>query len=257
LHGHVGFAWGARRELLEQVPLYDKALIGGADHIIAHAAVGEVKHKCIINAFVDNIDEIIDWSKKFYNVARGKVGYVAGDLYHIWHGDINKREYLKRIKDFTPETKSIDKKDKNGLYITHKEDHKYIKNYFRQREVSKSGVYFDDDGFLESMAIGYLTDSTFAGTLLGGNLPGAMIGDMLNDSDEAPAVPNAPLYEAPIYNEVPAVPPPPVSMPPLPVPMPLHIPEHGMEPAPMPYQVPDHEIEPIPMPREVEPDNFS
>jgi hypothetical protein len=156
---------------------------------------------------------------------------VVGDLYHIWHGDINKREYLKRIKDFTPETKNIVKKDKNGLYVTHKEDHKYIKNYFRQREVSESGVYYEDDGFLESMAIGYLTDSTFVGTLLGGNLPGAMIGDMLNDSDE-----------------VPAVPPPPPSMP-LPVPMPIQIPEHVVSPMAEP--------ELLPMPREVEPDNFS
>lgn len=27
-HGHVGFAWGAKREILDRVPLYDKALIG-------------------------------------------------------------------------------------------------------------------------------------------------------------------------------------------------------------------------------------
>jgi hypothetical protein len=33
-HGHVGFAWGARREVLDNCPLYDKALIGGADHIL-------------------------------------------------------------------------------------------------------------------------------------------------------------------------------------------------------------------------------
>jgi len=239
LHGHVGFAWGARREILDRVPLYDKALIGGADHIIAHAAVGEVKHKCIMNAFADNIEEIVDWSREFYLAVQGKVGYAPGDLYHIWHGDIDKREYLKRIKDFTPETKNINMKDKNGLYVTHKEDHKYIKNYFRKREVSESGTYYEDDGFLESMALGYMTDSTMMGTLLGGNLPGAMIGDMLNNADE---VDEAPAVTP--YNEVPAVPPPP-PMPPIPVPMPIQIPETVQE------------AELLPMPREVEPDNFS
>ena len=38
IHGHTGFAWGARREVLDQVPLFDRAIVGTADHIIAHAS---------------------------------------------------------------------------------------------------------------------------------------------------------------------------------------------------------------------------
>lgn len=41
----------------------------------------------------------------------------------------------------------------------------------------------DDDGFLTSMAIASLTDSTLLGAAVGGNVAGALIGDMLNDSD--------------------------------------------------------------------------
>jgi hypothetical protein len=41
----------------------------------------------------------------------------------------------------------------------------------------------ENDGFLESMLIAYLTDSTMMGTVFGGNITGALIGDMLNDSD--------------------------------------------------------------------------
>ncbi len=58
IHGHVGFAWGARREVLDKVPLFDKALIGGADHIIAHAGAGHINHSCIAKTFTDNIDEV-------------------------------------------------------------------------------------------------------------------------------------------------------------------------------------------------------
>jgi hypothetical protein len=177
-HGHVGFAWAAKREILEAVPLYDKALIGGADHIIAHAAAGQIAHSCITKSFTDNLEEVNDWSRKFYEVAKGNIGYVKGELYHIWHGDIDKRQYLKRIQDFTAKTKQIVHKDKNGLYITNKVDDKYMKDYFRHREVCS-----EDDGFLTSMALGYMTDSTLLGTALGGNVMGAMIGDMLNDSD--------------------------------------------------------------------------
>lgn len=186
-HGHVGFAWGAQREVLDAVPLYDRALIGGADHIIAHASVGQIGHSCLMKSFTENIDEVNEWCKKFNDMVQGKVGFVSGELYHIWHGDINKRQYLKRIQDFTPTTKQIVHKDRNGLYITKKGDDKYIRDYFNYREVSEDDVFDSgDDGFLESMAIAYMTDSTMMGTMMGGNMVGAMIGDMLNTSDDQP-----------------------------------------------------------------------
>ena len=78
-HGHVGFAWGARREVLDKVPLYDKALVGGADHIIAHAAAGHIPHRCIDKSFTDDLDDVYAWSKKFFNVTFGEIGYVKGD----------------------------------------------------------------------------------------------------------------------------------------------------------------------------------
>jgi hypothetical protein len=186
-HGHVGFAWGARREVLAQVLLYDKALIGGADHIIAHAAAGHIPHSCIKKAFKDDIDEVNAWSHRFYRVVKGEIGYADGDLYHIWHGDIDRREYLKRIQDFTVKTKAITQKDKNGLYITHRGDDEYVKRYFRHREVRSGGsnyggrVEYYDDGFLQSMMIGYLSDNAMIGTVFGGNPMGAIIGDMLNN----------------------------------------------------------------------------
>ncbi len=143
-HGHVGFAWGAKREVLERCPLYDRALVGGADHIIAHAAAGHIPHNCITKSFTDDIDNVNEWSQQFYNVVRGKIDYVDGDLYHIWHGDISKRQYLKRIKDFTPESKSINQRDKNGLHTVGKGKDKYVREYFNQREVE----FFDDDFFM-------------------------------------------------------------------------------------------------------------
>lgn len=209
-HGHVGFAWGARREVLESVPLYDRALIGGADHIMAHAAAGHIPHSCITKSFTDNIDEVNSWSKRFFNVVHGSIGYAKGDLYHIWHGDITNRQYLKRIQDFTPTTKTITERDANGLHVSG-EDSTYVKQYFDKREVKPTSgtgprvtanryntsklVYYTkraelqriypdrDDSFIESMIWGYITDSTLGGTLMGGNMAGAMLGDMLNTQD--------------------------------------------------------------------------
>lgn len=195
-HGHVGFAWGAKRELLERVPLYDKALIGGADHIIAHAAAGQIGHPCIKKSFTDDLENVLDWSRRFYAVAKGKIGYVKGDLFHIWHGDINKRQYLKRIQDFTIKTKSIGQKDSNGLFVTKQKDDPYVKNYFRNREVSPTVInnttivnQDSDDGFLTSMALGYMTDSTLAGGLMGGNFLGGYLGSALRDNNDSSLTP--------------------------------------------------------------------
>ena len=187
-HGHVGFAWGAQRSLLEEMPLYDKALVGGADHIIAHAAAGHLCHNCITKSFTEDIDAVNEWSKLFFKRTKGKLGYVEGDLYHIWHGTLESRQYLKRIKEFTPIAKTISKKDKNGLYVT--EDDTYVKNYFKHREntgqTQTTNVTVNkDDSFVESAMIGYITDSALIGTIVGGNPLGAMVGDALNNNDES------------------------------------------------------------------------
>lgn len=172
IHGHVGFAWGARREVLQNVPLYDRALVGGADHIIAHAAAGQIPHSCIQKAFTEDIAAVNEWSRKFFQEVKGDISYVAGDLYHIWHGKLETRQYLKRIREFTPQTKNIRNRDGNGLYVTSERGgDKYVRDYMQQRE--------NGDGFIESAVIGYVTDSTLMGTVWGGNIYGAALGDAL------------------------------------------------------------------------------
>lgn len=158
-HGHVGFAWGARREVLERCPLYDKALIGGSDHILAHAAAGQIPHNCISKSFTENLDEVLEWSKQFYKATCGEIGYVPGDLYHIWHGDIANRQYLQRIKDFTAETKELRQKDKNGLYVKPGQN-AYMKKYYRQREVSE--IYYDDDFSMFIDGVDFYQDMGYA-----------------------------------------------------------------------------------------------
>jgi hypothetical protein len=183
-HGHVGFAWGARRELLNAVPLYDKALIGGADHIIAHAAAGQITHKCIAKSFTEDLEAVQEWMDLFGFHAMQQLSYVPGTLHHIWHGDITKREYLKRIREFTPATKDITEKDPNGLYKTTKQKEAYVRDYFNRREVINQPMNRQhDDGFAQSMMYGYMTDNAMMGTMMGGNPMGAMIGDMMNDGD--------------------------------------------------------------------------
>lgn len=134
LHGHVGFAWGARREVLDNCPLFDKALVGGADHIIAHAAMRQIPHECIRKSFTDNLQQVTDWSWQFSKEVNCSIGYVPGDLYHIWHGDIEKRQYLKRVQEFTKDLKDLPK-DSNGFHKAPEHKKEEIKKYYKNREV--------------------------------------------------------------------------------------------------------------------------
>lgn len=133
-HGHVGFAWGARREVLDNCPLYDKALVGTADHIMAHAAAGHLNHHCILKAFGQSVTDIHAWSCKFYRQTVGHLGYAPGDLYHIWHGDLKAREYLKRTIEFDRLASEVKDRDRNGNYTATGEPAAYLRRYYNKRE---------------------------------------------------------------------------------------------------------------------------
>lgn len=175
-YGHVGFIWGARRDKLEQCDLFDKALVGGADHVMALGSVGKFNHPSMLKSFKDDMETIDEYQKKFYNVMEGKISFVKGEVYHLWHGDLEKRQYLKRIQDFTPIATKIKNKDKNGLYITNDLD-KYVMNYFMTREIIGNNEYFDN--ILNNNES--IKESEFGGGDFGG---GGASGDYGNETDK-------------------------------------------------------------------------
>jgi hypothetical protein len=133
LHGHVGFIWGARLDNLKKCPLFEKGLIGGSDHIIAHATTGQFQEKDILEVYSDNINEVKSFMR-LWNLYHNKLTYVKGNLFHIYHGDLEKRDYYKRIKNFTPYTKEITQKDNNGFYIPTESAKIYYDEYYENRE---------------------------------------------------------------------------------------------------------------------------
>jgi hypothetical protein len=186
-HGHVGFAWGARRELLDKVPLFDKALIGGADHLIAHASVGQLMSPCITKSFGRWFG--FWWSLRWYWRVRGSLGYVPGDLYHIWHGDIKKREYLKRIRDFTPMQKNARRGD-DGFYRTEPQAEQYFEQYIENRDVVRDvepAVYSSSEATETSQPekwSGFGGGADFAG----GGAGGSWSNDAPSASLDAPSI---------------------------------------------------------------------
>ncbi|MDZ7839359.1 MAG: hypothetical protein U5R46_00850 [Gammaproteobacteria bacterium] len=122
LYGHVGFAWAARRELVQAIRLYDGDIYAGSgDNFMAHAFVG---HDAMLR--VDGelysaamIRHFRQWSSSAYQRVQGEVGYVDGNVNHLWHGTSANRRYLERLmllrdSGFDPARHLI--RCDNGLY---------------------------------------------------------------------------------------------------------------------------------------------
>lgn len=113
---HPGYAWAARREVLERIAgLCDVCILGHADLAMALA-------------FAHNPDRdgplppgwsgywqpqwsaplcaaVRQWQQRAAEVVRGDIGCARGHIYHLWHGPKKNRQYHQRaqlLHDFDP-----------------------------------------------------------------------------------------------------------------------------------------------------------
>jgi len=99
-HGHSGYAWAARRDVVEQHGLYDRSVVGSGDHLMAHAMMGDLSSPCVTNSVGSTNpfrESFHAWAKPFHRAVRSTVGFVGGAVLHRWHGDRKKRRYYKRM----------------------------------------------------------------------------------------------------------------------------------------------------------------
>lgn len=103
LHGHTGYGWAMRREIFDEVGLYESAISGSADHFMAHAIYGDYNF-CIQNALKHDpaqIAHLQSWGARFHRLVDGSLGCVKGEIRHLWHGDAINRRYFLRMHDIT------------------------------------------------------------------------------------------------------------------------------------------------------------
>src|SRR5262249_7189505 len=78
-HGHTGFAWAARRDVIESIGFYDVSLTGSGDHLMAHAFVGDLSSKCVSNMVGPSgplHTHFLKWGERASTVVRGRIGAV-------------------------------------------------------------------------------------------------------------------------------------------------------------------------------------
>ncbi len=101
-HGHTGFAWAARRELVESRGLYDAHVASNGDHLMAHAIVGDVASGCVDQMLCGNpalTRHFRRWATGLYRDVRGRLGCVDGTLLHLWHGSPANRRHGENARD--------------------------------------------------------------------------------------------------------------------------------------------------------------
>ncbi len=103
-HGHTGFAWAARRELFDQIGLYEPCLTGSGDHLMAHGFAGGLVRTPCLRRVTGNqrayAEHFWRWALKARDLVDGKIGFIPGSLLHLWHGDLVNRRYGEMNQEF-------------------------------------------------------------------------------------------------------------------------------------------------------------
>lgn len=135
-----GGAWAAHRKIAETC-ISDEHITGGGDCTTAFAWTGEptrwTRH---IKYFPEWESNYLVWARKQEQMVNGKIGYVHGEVIHLWHGDKEDRQYGTRTSilekfNFNPYTDI--KIGEHGLWewdSDRPEMHNGIKKYFVRRK---------------------------------------------------------------------------------------------------------------------------
>ncbi|MCW5978537.1 MAG: hypothetical protein KIT09_10690 [Bryobacteraceae bacterium] len=93
-----GHAWAARRETLAGHGLYDRNVVGGGDSLLAHAAKGRAEEVIARHGMTAaHADDYRRWAERFRAAVNG-IGYIEGDIFHLWHGNLERRRYQERLQ---------------------------------------------------------------------------------------------------------------------------------------------------------------
>jgi len=136
-----GLAWASRRDVLEEHGLYDAFIVGGGDRAMLCAALGEFNRLALardLNA--RRTEHYLAWATSYFDRIRAGVGYIPGNVLHLWHGDLTDRRQRERHHqlaqfDFDPFTDIAVAASGAWRWNSGKRDlHAFVQRYFESRK---------------------------------------------------------------------------------------------------------------------------
>lgn len=136
--GAPGFAWCARREILDN-GLYDREIVGGGDRMMVNAWAGNFHFPRLSKYSLNWRRDWLRWAAPQYRSVKRRIGCITGEIIHSYHGTTFNRQYGSRLDvlfahEFDP-TRDI-RVNCAGIWewATDKpEMHEAVANYFRAR----------------------------------------------------------------------------------------------------------------------------
>lgn len=96
-----GFAWAARRDLIAAARFYDACILGAGDRALLRAATGNLEGEIAARMpSPSHARHYRQWALPFHRAVGGRIGFVPGEVVHLWHGDFRDRQYRVRFDDF-------------------------------------------------------------------------------------------------------------------------------------------------------------
>jgi hypothetical protein len=95
--GQTGYAWAARRDVLEAVGgLLETSILGSNDYFMAHALFGTLTPEMTRMPGSNYAASLLEWQQRCERFVGGDVGYVDTTILHYWHGSRKERGYENR-----------------------------------------------------------------------------------------------------------------------------------------------------------------
>jgi hypothetical protein len=138
----LGAAWAVRRDILDRHGLFDEAIVGGGPRLAACAAYGTIDRVMDAQRMNDRQRErYVAWAQRFASDIKGSVSCIEGDVFHLWHGDLARRGYGTRFReferfDFDPGSDITVGKNGAWQWGSDKPDlHHFLRSYFSSRDL--------------------------------------------------------------------------------------------------------------------------
>ena len=136
-----GFAWAASRELLDRHFFFNSCIVGGGDRAMAGAAyhcLDALMQRHCMNEHERR--RYITWAEPYYESVRAETAFLDADIFHLWHGDVDRRNGRSRhegFQEFQFDPYTDIAIDENGSWRWNTDKpkmHEYVRRYFASRK---------------------------------------------------------------------------------------------------------------------------